>query len=148
MEWFQYVVASLLLLVGAVSVVLVVLQLPGGWIMLALAVVVELLDPLYMSDPAHVTFGWWLLAAIFVLLMIGELVEFIAAVEGARRGGSSRRGMIGALIGGILGALLLTAPLAFIPVLGTLIGAIIGSFVGAVLGELSGEEARRLSGWC
>jgi uncharacterized protein YqgC (DUF456 family) len=144
MEWLLYVVAACFFIVAAVCVALVVLQLPGGWIILALAVVIEWIDGLYLPPERQPTFPVWLLVATFGLLVIGEIVEFVASAEGARRGGSSRRGMVGALIGGVVGAILLTPPLLFIPVVGTLLGAVIGTFVGAVVGEITAQQPRTM----
>ena len=150
MDWLQYLVAGLFFLLGAGCVVLVVLQLPGGWILLGLAVLIELVDRYYLTQGAQVTFGWWPLGGCGVLLGIGELVEFLAGTLGARRGGASRRGMIGALIGGVIGAVVLAAPLAVIPVLGIVFGAffgaIIGSFAGALIGETSGAAPQTVRG--
>ena len=87
MEWLLYVVAACFFVLSAACVVLVVLQLPGGWIMLALAAVIEWLDELYLPAERQPTFPMWLLIVSLGLLLLGELVEFVAAAEGARRGG-------------------------------------------------------------
>lgn len=144
MEWLLFVVAAAFAILGAVCVVLVVLQLPGGWIMLALAGVIEFVDRAYLPEGSPPTFPLWLLVTVLVLMVIGEIIEFISAAEGARRGGSSRRGAIGALIGGVVGAIVLTPPLMFIPIVGTLIGAIIGTFAGAVVGEITAADRKTM----
>jgi uncharacterized protein YqgC (DUF456 family) len=144
MEWLLYVVAVLFTLLSAGGVLLCILQLPGGWLILGLAAIVEVVDRWYLPAGNQQTFPWWLLIASLGLLTVGEVIELVASALGARGGGATRRGMIGSLIGAMVGAIVLTAPLAFIPVLGTLIGAVVGSFVGAVVGELSEEKARSL----
>jgi len=140
MEWMLYIVAVLFLLLGAVCVVLVALQLPGGWIMLALAVLIEFCDGAYLPEERDQTFAWWVLGAVVGCLLLGELLEFIAGVLGAKRGGASRAGMVGSLIGGIVGALSLGGVMSIIPgvgtVLGVLLGALAGTFAGAVIGEI------------
>ena len=139
MEWIAYLAAALFVLLGAVCILLIVLQAPGGWVMLGLALLLEYLDRLYLPADAQQTFAWWVIGACAGLLLVGEVIDLVAAAAGAKRGGASRRGMIGSLIGGILGAILLTG-LIPIPVLGTLIGAMVGTFAGAVLGEMSGPQ--------
>lgn len=135
-------------LVGVVCLVLVLVGLPGTWVLLALAAAVELLDA-RLGGP-EVTFGWDLLLLGAVLAGLGEIVEAASGAVGARLGGASRRGMVGALVGGIVGAILFT-PLIPVPVLGTLLGAMIGTFAGAWIGEATGpvrrsrEEALRAS---
>jgi uncharacterized protein YqgC (DUF456 family) len=151
MDWLHYIIAPLFCLLAAGCVVLVVVQLPGAWIMLALAVIIELADHLYLSaDAGTTTFGWWLLGGCALLFGLGELIELVASMLGAKQGGASRRGMVGAMLGGVLGAIALAAPLTIIPVVGTLFGvlagAIIGTFVGAIVGEISSTEAKTVRG--
>jgi hypothetical protein len=151
MEWLLYIVAALFLLAGAGCLALILVSLPGTWIMLLLAGLIEYLDRLYLPvEPTggQVTFGWWVLGACIALAAVGETVELLAGAAGAKGGGASRRGMVGALIGGVLGAIVLTPVFFFIPVLGTLVGAVVGTFIGAVVGEMSAEreKARTLRG--
>ena len=82
--------------VGFICVLTVVIQLPGVWMILALAVIIEVLDTLYLPEDRATTFGWWLLGGCTLLAVIGEIIEFGAGALGAKHGGSSRRGMIGA----------------------------------------------------
>ncbi|MCA9297169.1 MAG: DUF456 domain-containing protein [Phycisphaerales bacterium] len=137
-DWIQYVVASVFALIGLVCVVSVVVSLPGTWVMIALACLIELLDTVYLSSDPAVTFGWRVLLAAIVLAGFGELFEFLAGALGAKTAGSSGRGMLGALIGGVVGAI--AGTFIPVPVLGTLIGAVAGTFIGASVGELSHEE--------
>ncbi len=141
MDWLLYVVAAMFLLLGAVCIVLVIFQLPGVWIMLALAGIIEYCDRFYLPLDDQQTFGWWVLGACVLLAVIGEIVEFVAGALGAKKGGSSRRGMIGALIGGIVGVFVFMPMLFFIPFFGPLVGAVLGTFIGAVVGELSAERS-------
>ena len=145
MEWLLYVVAVIFFLLGAACTVLVVFQLPGSWILLGIALLIEWLDRYYLPAGSRQTFDWWVLGASLVLLIIGEIIEFVAGAVGARKGGSSRRGMWGALIGGIAGAFVFMPLFSVVPVLGTLFGAffgaVLGTFIGAIIGELTVEQA-------
>ena len=145
MDWLLYVVAAVFALIGLVCVGLVMLQLPGAWIMLALAVLIELFDQSYLSDEPAITFGWWWLGGCAVLLGIGELIELVASIVGAKKGGASRRGMWGALIGGIAGAIVFQVAVP-IPIFGALVGAIVGTFIGAIVGEMTGRDPQTLQG--
>jgi uncharacterized protein YqgC (DUF456 family) len=144
-EWLLYVVAAVFFLVGIACLFLVVIQLPGGWILWGLALLIEWLDTYYLPEGDQQTFGWWALGTSLALLIIGEIIEFIAGVLGAKKAGSSRRGMWGALIGGIVGAFVFMPLFSIVPVLGTIFGAffgaVLGTFVGAMIGELTDHEA-------
>ena len=95
MDWLLYVVAVLFFLVGAVCVLSVVIQLPGTWIMLALAVLIEWADRVYLSQGAEQTFGWWVLGVCLGLALLGEVIEFLASAVGAKTTGASTRGVVG-----------------------------------------------------
>ncbi len=131
-------------LLGLILVALVAVGLPGTWLLIGTAALVELLDGLVLGSGdagAVVTFGWPLLLGTTGLAAFGEVLEFFSGAAGARFGGGTRRGFWGALIGGIAGAVLLTVGLP-IPVVGALIGALVGTFVGAWLGEATSPRPR------
>ena len=116
----------ILVLVLALSLVLVALGLPGLWVMIASAVVYNLIVP---SAPI----GWFTLVGIAVLGVIAEVIEFSLSGKFARKYGGSRRAGWWAIFGGMIGAFM-----GFpIPIVGPMIGAFVGSFVGALAGELS-----------
>ena len=139
MEWLTYLIALLFVLLGAGCLVLVLFQLPGGWILLALAVGIEyIVDRFYLPAESQPTFPPSVLWGSLALLLLGEALEFGAGALGAKQGGATRRGMIGSLVGGVVGAILFT-PLVPLPVVGTLVGALIGTFLGAVVGETTGQ---------
>lgn len=141
-DWVAILVASLFSLFGLACVVLVALQLPGAWLLLGVALLVELVDGWWLG-PEPTTFGWPVLLGCAAVAGVGELIEFFAGVVGAQRAGASRRGMTGALIGGIAGALLFTFLLP-VPLVGSLVGAVAGSFLGALAGETSGLSPRTM----
>ncbi|MCV2503788.1 MAG: DUF456 domain-containing protein, partial [Neisseriaceae bacterium] len=68
------------------------------------------------------------LVIIFILTVIGLLLDYISGVLGAKTAGASKQAMYGALIGGILGIFF------------GLPGIFFGSTVGAMLGELSSNQ--------
>ena len=136
MSWIALSVATLLFLLGGACVLAVVVQLPGVWVFLGLALAVELGDALYLPAGERTTFAWPVWATGLALAGLGELLELVAAALGVRKGGGSRRGLVGAIVGGLLGVFL-TPLFAFVPVLGVLLAVLLGTFVGAFLGELS-----------
>jgi uncharacterized protein YqgC (DUF456 family) len=81
-------------------------------------------------------FSGWTLIAVTVLALIGELIEFLAGMTGARRSGASWRGSIMAVFGAILGAIFGTF-LIPIPFLGSAAGAAIGAGLAVWATELS-----------
>lgn len=131
--------AVLFTLLGLACVALVVVGLPGTWILVALAVAVELADTWWLPSEPPVTFGWWVIAICVGLAAVGEGLEFLSGLIGTKGGGGTRRGMVGALLGGLGGALVGSV---FLPVVGTLVGALAGTFAGALAGETTGENAR------
>lgn len=136
------IVATLFAVIGMACVVAVFFGLPGTWILLGIALGIELVDTLYLERYNPQTFAWWLLIACLLLALLGELLEFLAGALGARSAGSTRRGAIGAVVGGLVGAL--AGVFIPAPIVGSLIGAVIGTFLGAIAGELSGPEGKRL----
>lgn len=142
MDWIAWGLLVLFAVLGLACLLLVVVGLPGTWVLLALAFGVELVDALLLpgAGPA-VTFGWGLLALCGGLAVVGEIIEAIAGAAGTKFGGGTGRGMVGAFVGGIAGAIFLT-PVFPIPVVGTLFGAMLGAFLGAFVAEATGAEAR------
>jgi hypothetical protein len=122
----------LLTAVLLVSLALIALGLPGLWVMIATAVVYNIIVG---GDPI----GWFTLIGVGVMAVIAELVEFGLAGKYARKYGGSKRASWGAIIGGTLGAIL-----GFpVPVVGPLIGAFVGAFIGALVGEVSSGSTHR-----
>lgn len=138
MEIFLFVVLGLL---GLICLVGVALGLPGHWVLLGLALLMEVSDSAWLPEGEHTTFGWGLLITVALLGGVGEVIEFGAASYGARKGGGSKRGAWGGLLGGIAGGIM--GILIPFPVLGSLIGAFVGTFAGTFLGETTGPEAKQ-----
>jgi uncharacterized protein YqgC (DUF456 family) len=106
----------------------ILFNLPGTWLMVLLATVLEL------WQPGEFMFSWTVLYVAVGLAMLGEALEFVLGAAGARQAGGSKRAAALAIAGGVVGAILGT-PLP-IPIAGTLIGACLGAFVGSLLGDL------------
>lgn len=136
LAWIAYPVAGAFTLLGLACVLLTILGVPGTWILIALAVGIDLVDGWWLPEPERPTFSITILVVAVGLALLGELVEFLASAFGAQRGGASRRGILGALVGSLVGAVLGTVVIP-VPVVGTLAGAVLGSFGGALLGEVS-----------
>jgi uncharacterized protein YqgC (DUF456 family) len=127
---------ALILLTGVLilSLILIALGLPGLWVMIASAVVYNILI-------GETAIGWFTLICVGVLAAIAEVIEWTLSGKYARKYGGSRRAAWGAVIGGTLGAIL-----GFpVPIVGPLVGAFAGSFAGALFGELSSGATRRES---
>lgn len=141
MEWSTYLFAALFSLVALACLGLIPIGLPGLWLMIALAFLVQLFDAIPFTGHAPLHFGWTLLGVCIAIGAVAEVVEAAAGAAGAKAGGATRRGMIGAFVGGIAGAIFGT-PLIPIPIVGTLAGGLLGSFAGAWIGEASAEHQR------
>ncbi len=76
--------------------------------------------------------GWRLLAVLLGLALLGEAVEFVVGTFWVARKGATRRGILGAFVGGLVGA---AAGNGVVPVVGALLGSFLGAFAGAVAGE-------------
>ena len=105
----------------------ILFNLPGTWLMVLLAALIEWWTP----EPM---FGAGVLYAATGLALLGEVLEFALGAVESRQAGGSKRGAALAIAGGLVGAILGT--LVPIPVLATLIGASLGAFAGSVLGDL------------
>jgi uncharacterized protein YqgC (DUF456 family) len=135
MEWQTYVLAALFSLVALACLGLIPLGLPGMWLMIGIAALVQ------MFGGAAPHFGWTLLGVCLGIGVVAEVVEAVAGAAGAKYGGATRRGMVGAFAGGIIGAIFFTGLLP-IPIVGTLVGGLVGAFVGAWIGEASAVQQR------
>ncbi len=141
METVLFIAVGVVLALGGVACVIgVLLGLPGTWILLGFAVLVELFDGIWTTADSPVTFGLPVLIGCGIAAGLGEALELLSGALGAKHAGSSRRGMIGAFFGGFVGLVLGTA--IPIPVAGSLIGVLLGCFLGALGGELSHENAK------
>lgn len=125
-----HVIAAILVLLNVGWLLLVLLRLPGIWLMVWSTALVAW----WQWDEQM--FSIWTLAAILILALISELLEFFAGVAGTRKAGGSRWAAAVSIFGSIIGAIAGTF-LIPIPVLGSLIGAIGGAALSAWLTELA-----------
>ena len=117
---------ALLVLVLVGSMLLIVLGLPGLWIMIASAITYNIVVP----PPRPMS--WVTVVGVVLLGLVAEFLDFTLAGKYARKYGGSRKAAWGAIIGGMIGAFI-GVP---VPIVGPVIGALIGSFVGALIGEI------------
>jgi hypothetical protein len=104
--------------------------MPGNWLMIGITA----LFAWWQSDEP--VFSVYTLILAILLAVVGEIVEFLAGPGGARRAGSTFRGVFGAIIGMFVGALAGTVIIP-IPVVGTIIGAALGACLGTAVLELT-----------
>jgi len=122
-----YLYATLITLLNLVFWASILFGVPGIWLMVLVAAIIEWLQPgeyLFSQSALYVSAG---------LALLAEILEFMLGAAGARQAGGSKRGAALAIVGGVIGAVLGTA--LPIPVLGTLIGASVGAFAGSLLGD-------------
>jgi uncharacterized protein YqgC (DUF456 family) len=129
--WTTYLLATLLVLLNTVWLVLVVLQLPGTWLMVLSAGLLALVRP--------GMFSVWTLLVVVALATLGEIVEFASGLVGAKTVRATRWGGWGGLIGAIVGAVIGMFAIP-VPIVGSLIGACAGAAAGAFLLEFVGAE--------
>lgn len=117
------------LLLGAIvllGLVMIPLGFPGTWIIAAAAAGYRILVP-------NGGVGWFTVACVTILAVIGAAADLALAGRYARKYGGSRRAGWGAVIGGMVGAFI-GIP---VPVVGPVLGALAGAFVGALAFELT-----------
>jgi len=122
------VVAAALLVVNTVWLGLVLVRLPGIWLMALTTTVVAW----WRSG----MFSPWTLLAVWGLAAASEVLEFAAGAAGAKLSGGTRRAVAAAAVGGVIGGILGTV-LVPVPVLGSLVGAVAGAALAASLAEFS-----------
>jgi uncharacterized protein len=117
---------SIVVLFAWLGVALVAVTLPGIWIAIAVAFLVEWWRPEIMST--------WVIASAVGLAIFGELVEFFASAAGSKRAGGTRSGAWGSLFGTVVG-MILGQILIPIPIIGAVIGGVVGAGLGALFAE-------------
>lgn len=121
------IVATILLfLVLLFGVLSVLFGLPG-------TVIVFLAALVWAIATGFREISWGVLVGCGFLTLLGELADYALGVVGAKRFGSSNKGILFSLVGGFLGALV-GAPLFWGA--GAVLGALAGAFFGAVVAEL------------
>lgn len=132
-----YLWLTILVLFNGLWLALVLFGLPGNWLMVFLT----LLFAWWRWEDG--IFSGWTLAAAAILALLGELVEFLAGVIGARRSGASWPASIAGLFGALVGAFVGTTVFP-VPIVGTVTGACLGAGISVWAIEVSrGEELDR-----
>ncbi len=122
--WVSFVVVLLIMMVGMIGNMIP--GVPGT----SLIFVSALVHQLYHGDAGGI--GWIWVIVLGALMAVSFLIDYVAALFGAKTLGASWRGVLGALVG-IIGGLIIFPPL----------GLIIGPFVGAMGFEWAfGRETR------
>ena len=136
----DYVIFFLFLSVSFFGLISHVFGLPGNFIILG----------------ASILLGWYggfhdvtvtVIIVLIALAILGELVEFVLGIYGAKKYKSSNKAIVGSIVFGIAGAVL---GLPFFLGIGAVIGAFIGAFVGAFLVDLfiqKNVDSAVKSGW-
>jgi uncharacterized protein len=135
---YQITAILLLLLATGVGWILNVVAMPGNWLIVLAGAAYAWLGP----QTGVTQMSWKMVAALLILAILGEIVEFLAGVVGARRAGGSRRAAAYSLIGSLIGAVGGATAGIPIPVVGSAIGAVIGGAVGAFGGAAIAEHSR------
>jgi uncharacterized protein YqgC (DUF456 family) len=132
-----YNVLAIVLLILAVGIgwVLTLLAMPGNWLMVGAAALFAWLGPQTGVLQIH----WQTVIALAELAVMGEILEFLAGVVGARRAGGSKRSAIYSLVGSLIGAIGGATAGIPIPVVGSAVGAVVGGAVGAFGGAAYAE---------
>ncbi len=126
--WDAVIILALIVLC-TLGVLLVMVRLPGTWLIVVSAV----------------GYAWWsdwsgtslvVVGVLTGIAIVGEVAEFATTLIAARKAGASKQAAWGGLVGGILGMLFLSF-LFPVPLVGTMIGAVLGCFLGAAVVELA-----------
>ncbi|TYB32035.1 MAG: DUF456 domain-containing protein [Candidatus Mcinerneyibacterium aminivorans] len=114
-----------LLVIILAGVLLLPVGIPGNFIASFIVLFYYLLD-------SSNTFSFWHFIILLFLSILCEVIDYVSGIWGARKYGSSKKGLFGAIIGTILGAIIGSA---IFPFIGSLIGAFAGMFLGTIFLE-------------
>jgi uncharacterized protein YqgC (DUF456 family) len=138
MTTVPYLLYALLILLSLAAVALNIISLPGNWLMLLCAVLVSWSSK--WTAPSLV-----FLAIMLTVLLMGEVIETLGSLVGAKKFGASTMAAWAAIAGGLVGGLL--GFLIPIPLVGNIIGAILGAFLAAWIVELLKQKPVKTATW-
>lgn len=124
----EYIYAIVLTLLNLGLWFGILFNLPGTWLMVLFAIVLE------WSKPGQFMFSSTVLLVATGCAALGEVLEFVLGAARSRQAGGSRRAAGLAIVGGFVGGIMGTA--LPVPLVGTLVGACVGAFAGALIGDL------------
>lgn len=119
--------ASAFLVVLAICAMLNLVMLPGNWLVVGLVALYAWLGP------AAPEAGTLFFVALVGMAVVGEVIEFLSQIWGAKKYGSSSKATFAGMVGAIAGAMFF-APFLFG------IGAIFGALAGAWAGSYAAER--------
>ncbi|MFT3683491.1 MAG: DUF456 domain-containing protein [Phycisphaerales bacterium] len=125
--WTPWLAGGTMVIVVVLGWVLALLTLPGVWIMLLAA---SLINWLWWPG----CYSWWTIGVCAAIALCGEIAEVVASAFGSKKFGGSGWGASGSVAGGLVGALVGTFAIP-IPVVGTIIGSVAGAAIGALAAE-------------
>ena len=109
---------------GIVSILLVVLQLPGIWLLVGIAFALQAYSIcIYDQNP----WSWYTIYASVFIALISETFEFISGTIGLKKIGLSKNTVYGTILGAFIGSIIGTLIIP-IPIFGTLAGITAGTF--------------------
>lgn len=121
------------------AVLLSAITLPGNLLIFLIAAAYG-----YYDQFLH--FDFYFLLALFGMYALGEVIEFLAGVFGARREKAARPTMVAAVVGSIAGGILGTA---ILPLIGSFGGAMFGGYAFSYFVEFiitgSREKSRKVA---
>ena len=120
----ELIIELLFFIIAVVAIFLQPAGVPGNF----MAVGFLLLHRLIFHEGT----SWFFIFGGLLLALLGEGVESVMGVVGARRYGATRWGMAAAFVGSLIGAVVGTA---LFPVVGTLLGIFAGGFLLTFLVE-------------
>ncbi len=124
------VLKLLLMLVLIGGIFLTAIGFAGNWLILLIA-----LGYGWYDGFSHLEYS--ALVIIVVIFVVGELLEFLAGLIGAKRHKAAKRtipaAMLGAFIGGIWGT-------GMLPLIGSVAGAVLGAYAAAAVAEYSKNQ--------
>lgn len=120
----------------AVSWLAQLLGLPGNWLIVAVAAVYAWWGP----SESVTDVGWYVVGVLFVLAVLGEIVELVAGAAGVSKQGGSRRGAMLAIVGSLIGSIVGMFVGLPIPIIGSLVAAVVFAALGALAGAMLGES--------
>jgi uncharacterized protein YqgC (DUF456 family) len=92
---------------------------------------------IYATTTHFQKMSWKILLLLLGLTILGELIEYISSVLGAKKFGASGKSslavLFGGLVGGIIGGL-------FMPLLGSIFGAILGGCLTPIIMEYKSRK--------
>ena len=127
MDVLWWVLSVALMAVGLVGTVLP--ALPGTALVLAGIALGAWIDDFTRVGP-------WALAAVAAMAVLAWVLEYVAALLGARRAGASRQALLGAALGTVVGL--------FMGLVGVLFMPLVGAAAGEYLAQRDQKQAMRV----